>query len=95
MTILMRISRTDQVTNSEIIGEDFHLKAAQNVPMTPIALDITDEEAEKQLPRYALALKQYHQHRVAGQSPEAALKKTIMDWRTFWRAGAFVPHQQK
>lgn len=56
--------------------------------------DITDAEAELQLPGYALAFEEYHKHRVEGDSPEEALESTLKEWRAMWRQSAFVPHRR-
>ena len=55
---------------------------------------ITDEEAELQLPGYALAFEEYHKHRVEGNSPEEALENTLKEWRVMWRQSALVPHRR-
>ncbi len=55
---------------------------------------ITDEEAELQLPGYALAFEDYHKQRIEGNSPEEALEKTLKEWRVMWRQAAFVPHRR-
>ena len=56
-------------------------------------MNMTDEDARKQLPQIALVLEEYNRCRVAGDDPPTALKKTLTVLRELRGGCSYVPHR--
>lgn len=57
------------------------------------SINMTDEEARKQLPQIAQVVEDYQRNRASGDDPPTALKKTLTLLRELRGGCAYVPHR--
>ena len=57
------------------------------------SMNMTDEEARKQLPQIAMVIEDYQRNRAEGDDPPTALKKTLTLLRELRGSCAYVPHR--